>query len=345
MHQDTQSKMNHISAEIIGGHTLKLNRSISIYNYLERPPATFEEISVPNAAGRFTLQNYQFKSGVKLYFMSFDLKSDLRLCYERIADSRLVFSIALNGQGTYTFENNREFSLCHPEIALFRRIKKGSVVYFGNQKTEILNIAAPVDYLFSAINMSNISTSPKLANLLLQPMQENVGLLQLDVTQSNLAQRIRNLHHQPQEKYLALEATSLLLLDTFIEQLLQNQSLTPEKVTGLSDRDTRAIQRAKQYLHTDFHTDLTIKTIARNAGVCETKLKAGFKSLYDETILSYRTNKRLAAAYLLLTEKGVSVSEAANRVGYKKTSHFTKLFKAKYSVYPSQINRSTHSGR
>jgi AraC-like DNA-binding protein len=49
---------------------------------------------------------------------------------------------------------------------------------------------------------------------------------------------------------------------------------------------------------------------------------------------------RLSQAKKLLQDNTISISDIANRVGYKTTSAFTKMFKEKTGILPSDYRKS-----
>jgi len=64
-----------------------------------------------------------------------------------------------------------------------------------------------------------------------------------------------------------------------------------------------------------------------------------FKSLTDKTPVEYFQVFRLHRAKELLADPGVSVKEAAYRVGFKNVSHFSRAFKKLFRVNPSHIRK------
>ena len=79
--------------------------------------------------------------------------------------------------------------------------------------------------------------------------------------------------------------------------------------------------------------------LAREVGLNELKLKAGFHKLWGTTVFGLLRRERMQAARALLSRDECNVSEAAFRVGYTNISHFARAFRAEFGVAPSSLAR------
>ncbi|MSN96809.1 helix-turn-helix transcriptional regulator [Campylobacter sp. FMV-PI01] len=107
--------------------------------------------------------------------------------------------------------------------------------------------------------------------------------------------------------------------------------------SNLSINDNKTAQRAKELLLKDLSSPPSIKELAKACTTNEVSLQESFKKQFKNTIYGYLKDERLKVAFELLKRKDVNVSEAAKIVGYNSLSHFTKIFKDKYGVLPSNI--------
>lgn len=82
---------------------------------------------------------------------------------------------------------------------------------------------------------------------------------------------------------------------------------------------------------------LTIKELSRKVAMNECYLKKGFKALTGKTIHQYTQELRIAKAKELLNEKGLSVSDVANELGYSSISHFSTAFKRATGTKPCEL--------
>ncbi|OZI29283.1 AraC family transcriptional regulator [Bordetella genomosp. 1] len=104
----------------------------------------------------------------------------------------------------------------------------------------------------------------------------------------------------------------------------------------------RQAERARQLLHADLAHPWTIAALARRVGVPEKRLQAAFRQETGQTVYDYLRASRLDAAALLL-EAGVSVTDAALRVGFGNLSHFSKSFRERHGCVPTRWQRAPRS--
>lgn len=100
------------------------------------------------------------------------------------------------------------------------------------------------------------------------------------------------------------------------------------------------IRRVRQFIDSNLYDPrLNNGRIAASQGVSLRYLHKLFQN-EDETIHEYILNKRLTAARLLLEESkptGPSVEQVAFHVGFSSASHFSRSFKARFGVCPSEV--------
>ena len=140
---------------------------------------------------------------------------------------------------------------------------------------------------------------------------------------------------------LFLESKALELLALQVSAL---SSSPCDVVRGMTHRDTDRIHEARDCLVADLKNPPTIARLARQTGINETKLKAGFRTVYGTTLFDYlRTHKmEMARAYLEAGEK--NVSEAAHDVGYANVSHFIRAYRTVFGVNPGDVLRRGRRG-
>lgn len=102
----------------------------------------------------------------------------------------------------------------------------------------------------------------------------------------------------------------------------------------------RQISRALRAVHAGFGRELTLAGIAREAGMSRSNLALRFKETLGETPMDYVARWRmLKAQELLRTTNGYSLSDIAERVGYKSESAFSHTFKRQFGQSPGAFRR------
>lgn len=101
--------------------------------------------------------------------------------------------------------------------------------------------------------------------------------------------------------------------------------------------ERKALQKAKEILDHSFASPPSLAQLARQTGLNQTKLKKGFKHLFNTTISAHLLHKRLEKGRELLRTGDVNVSEAAWQAGYANRAHFTRAFTRRFGYPPSAL--------
>lgn len=88
----------------------------------------------------------------------------------------------------------------------------------------------------------------------------------------------------------------------------------------------------KETLTTGF---LGIDKISKEYGVSPSKLKADFKTVFNESIFQYYQHKQLELSVALLRQN-MNIGEVAQILGYENKSKFSSKFKSTFGVLPSK---------
>lgn len=125
---------------------------------------------------------------------------------------------------------------------------------------------------------------------------------------------------------------------------MQTEHYKTEQLYGfdkfmLRKSDVALIGKAKNFIRDNCQNNLVLKTVARQVGTNETKLKNGFKKLYGKTFGDILRNERLIKAKSLLEEGGLSIKEVAAQSGYVNSSMFAKRFQEKFGILPSSYQK------
>ena len=129
----------------------------------------------------------------------------------------------------------------------------------------------------------------------------------------------------------ALEALALVL-----------RTVGPGSPLSALSRERPRLMRAKRLLDERFEEEWTLDRLAREVGLGEKKLQAGFKAMAGRSVHDHLREVRLSAAAAMLAA-GASVTDAAMSAGFSSLSHFSKSFKASMGVLPRDWSRTRRS--
>lgn len=91
-----------------------------------------------------------------------------------------------------------------------------------------------------------------------------------------------------------------------------------------------------EVMETNYYYDLKISEFADIANRSMATFRREFEDHYGTTPGKWLTNKRLEKARILLATSGKSVSDITFDCGFKNVSHFSRIFKDKFRVSPTE---------
>jgi AraC-like DNA-binding protein len=138
---------------------------------------------------------------------------------------------------------------------------------------------------------------------------------------------------------LFYQSKILRIIELFFEWLYDEMKMMSGK-SGISRSDIEAVQKIEAQLTADV-TKLppTLKELARDAAMSESKLKKVFKTVYGFPPYEYFQRQRMQKARLMLVSGNYSVKDVGYTLGYANLSNFTLAFKKVFGKLPSQLTK------
>ncbi|WP_421919771.1 helix-turn-helix transcriptional regulator [Marinifilum sp.] len=96
-------------------------------------------------------------------------------------------------------------------------------------------------------------------------------------------------------------------------------------------------REAKSVLIADLKQSPTIPELSKHVGINESKLKYGFKEVYNTTIHQYLFEYKMDLARKLLIDTNFAIFEIAHQCGYDEPAYFSNAFKRKFGMYPREF--------
>lgn len=121
----------------------------------------------------------------------------------------------------------------------------------------------------------------------------------------------------------------------YVFEELKNKNETG--IENLDDEDIKRVKQAKSILEQYFNENITIAILSKKVALNQTKLKKGFKELFNKTIHEYLKDIRLQKAVKYLQSNKYSVKEVASMVGYTNQGSFSYAFSNRYNCSPKEI--------
>ena len=105
-------------------------------------------------------------------------------------------------------------------------------------------------------------------------------------------------------------------------------------------KENPAVKKALEYIEENLSEDVSLDSAARAAGVSSFYLSKLFKEECGETFVNYISDRRLEKAKSLLSGTDFSIKEISAQVGYNDQNYFSKLFKGKFGLSPTEFRSS-----
>lgn len=91
------------------------------------------------------------------------------------------------------------------------------------------------------------------------------------------------------------------------------------------------------YMEENYKYNLSMEELAHYTGRSLSTFKRDFKKVCDMTPEKWMVNRRLEEAIKLLHDTSMQIQEVAMEVGFTNLSHFSRAFKEKYGLSPSEF--------
>jgi AraC-like DNA-binding protein len=193
------------------------------------------------------------------------------------------------------------------------------------------------DFIRSGLMADGIAV-PKHIQTFLDPAADSIRFCQLPVT-SEIIEVVEDLvggHGEGRLKLIHMEAKALELFCLILTAFDRLSEAIEEQFSG---DDLRRIRKAREILATRFQPVPTIRKLARELGINESKLKRGFKTLYGKTIFEFGHESRMQHAMRLLRDQHMRIGLVAEAVGYTHQTTFASAFKKHFGYRPKEIRR------
>lgn len=133
--------------------------------------------------------------------------------------------------------------------------------------------------------------------------------------------------------YYKLKAQEVLLY-------LGQKELNGEKgVSQFVSQQTELIKEIHDFLIQHLNERFTIEELSKKYLINTSSLKSVFKAVYGVPLASYMKEYRIRQAMQLLRETDDSIATIAEKVGYGTQGKFTKVFKERAQILPTEYRR------
>ena len=304
-------------------------------------------LQLPESIGEGTIRGINFEGGLGLIQYNCLFKEDLEIHFVVNQIHPLKFLYTVSGTLQHRFENEENLhEIKQYQNAIVASSKhNGHVLLFeANQRITVNSLEIEREKFQVKMECDIKSLDDELEQLF-KDIKANGAFYHSGNYSLNIADILTQMVDFTDENFtrkLFLEGMAYQILT---HQILQYQDDKKEEGSRTLIRSTelKQINHISSLIESNISDVPTVENLAREAGLNINKLQEGFKKLYGTTVNNYVQKTRLDAAYNLLTKTDLNISEIVNAIGLSSKSYFSKIFKEKYNISPSEF-RKKHQG-
>jgi AraC-like DNA-binding protein len=202
-----------------------------------------------------------------------------------------------------------------------------------NTQVSIAGNCSMITFLLTQNFIDKITGNGNL-HLNLQEQPDLFRSRALHIKPGTITGDILNTPNPPYIKRLLLEAKILEL----VTELHKPYQAYDNIALAFTNTDKARLLEAKKLVEQNIKMPYSLIELSRKTGLNDFKLKKGFRALFGNTVFGYLGELRMDTAYKML-QRGKSVGEVAETVGYKNAHHFTAAFKKRFDLLPSKLDK------
>ena len=103
---------------------------------------------------------------------------------------------------------------------------------------------------------------------------------------------------------------------------------------------SKTAKLTKKYIDDNIYTNISIDDIADNLRLSKAHIIRDFTKNYGISPYNYIIEQKIALAKKMLVLHNMNITEISNQLGFEDTNYFSKFFKKKTGISPSQYRKS-----
>ncbi len=300
-------------------------------------------LKLPPSVGEGSIRGINFEGGLGLIQYDCLFNEDMEIHFIVNNIHPLKFLYIAEGILLHRFENEENFNTIEQyQNAIVASSKKnGHVLFFkANQKTKVNSLEIEREKFQSKMECDIKSLDSELEKLF-KDIKATGAFYYSGNYSLGIADILTDMLEFSAENFTRKLFLQGMAYQILTHQILQYQDDQMDEIsrTLLRSSELKQIHKVSYLIESNISDIPTVENLARIAGLNVNKLQAGFKKLYGTTVNNFVQLKRLDAAYNLLTKTDLTISEIVSAIGLSSKSYFSKIFKEKYSISPSEFRK------
>lgn len=317
--------------DIVKGMANKMNTSFN-----EKGNTT--SLKIPENIGIGSIEATQFASGLGFISAKYKFKEETVFEIEKDKINPLKFIFNLGEVFYHKFQKDKKY----------RKLEKYSSAIIGtspenthtfrvpnNKEIQIFSIELNRNLFEHKINDFNFELDKDLVVLLKDVESKKPFFYKcpFGAKELELIREVIKINEKGFIASLYKEGIVYNLLSIYLEKYIGDSCYKSKPKMKKTDIDT--VLKVSNFIENNLNNLPTIEEIAYKHYISESKIQKLFKNYYKYSVHDFLSNKRLEQAKNLLENTDKSIAEIADDLGIKSKSYFSKIFKDRYGVTPS----------
>jgi len=304
-------------------------------------------LNVNNDRATGSIRFITFDWGVSLLEYDITFHDDVTLIMDTSMYNPIHFTYCLEGYCKHRFGYQSEDEICIIEqfqsVIITSKDDGFNYGYFDKGVKLAINVVQITRKKFLKKRLNGVeSLNAKLYNVFMDTDHDNrfsfYGSYNL-----KLANKIAALRKVPAKngmiRIMRIEGLVSEILAMHINQHeKERKNMLPQ--TSLLRKELQIVRNLAKKITKNISVDYTLEKLAQESGLSQAKLQEGFKLLYTRTVTEYIRHVRLEAARDYLSTTDMNISQVVYSIGFSSRSYFSKIFKNKYNISPSEFQNN-----
>jgi len=159
-----------------------------------------------------------------------------------------------------------------------------------------------------------------------------------------ISEIIRDIENFKKEGFIRINyigAKSLEILAAMLSQYEDDTKNTPDQKI-IRKSDVKIIHNIADYIKDNYGEFKNIDELSKMFSINKGKIQQGFQIQFQQTVNEYLNTVRLNKAIELLNEGEKNISEIVYTLGLSSRSYFSKIFKERFKILPSEYVKHKH---
>ncbi|PTX44699.1 AraC family transcriptional regulator [Christiangramia gaetbulicola] len=306
-------------------------------------------LEIPDEIGDGYIRGVSFDSGMGIITYNCKFYEDVEIHFSLNTVHPLKFIFCSEGSVGHRFQKDKKLH----EIDTYQNIVvssngyEGHILYFKkDERTHVSSLEIIRSVFAHRSNYDFKDLDPTLKELFKDAVSEKQFFYQgnYSIKAADLMDDINAKDYTGFLRNLFLEGKAFEMLVIQIAQYEDDEN--GENLPKiLRKSDIEKVDYVAKRIQGDLSTNLTVESLAKEAGTNVNKLQEGFKYIYNLTVNKYMQHVKLEAAKEMLNLSEKNISEIVTAIGLNNRSYFSKIFKEKYGVSPKYFLRSSKSSK